>query len=231
MTSASILLIGLLLGLKHALDSDHVIAVSTIAVEQRSILRSLAIGVWWGIGHTLTLLVAGFLVLALRIRIPDRLGLSLELVVGFVLVALGANLLWKVCREHLHVHVHQHGKRRHVHFHRHAEGPRHEHSHSLAISWRPLLTGVAHGLAGSAVLTLLVLGTVPDWRLGLLYIGFFGIGSIGGMALVSLALGMVFTAAAERLPYLDRGLQASLGMLSTAFGLWMVVGISRQLIG
>lgn len=229
MASSSIFLVGFLLGLKHSLDSDHLIAVSTIAVERRSIRRSIAVGAWWGMGHTVTLILAGLLVLALRIRIPDQVDLSLELVVGLVLVGLGVNLLWKLRRERLHAHVHTHAGRGHVHFHRHVMDPRHQHPHGAAIGWRPMLTGVAHGLAGSAALTLLVLGAVSDPWLGLLYIGIFGLGSTGGMALVSLVLGTVFAAAADRLPLFDRSLRASLGALSMAFGLWMVVDLGWKL--
>lgn len=230
MDSASVLFFGFLLGLKHALDSDHVIAVSTIAVEQRSILRSIAVGVWWGVGHMTTLVVCGFLVLALRLRIPGEVGIFLELVVGLVLVGLGVDLLRKARHERLHAHFHSHGERAHVHFHRHATNPGHEHPHDGAIGWRPMLTGVAHGLAGSAAITLLVLGTISDVQLGLLYIGIFGLGTIGGMILVSLALGTVFASAKDRLPWLDHGLRVSLGSLSTAFGAWMVLDLGRQLI-
>src|SRR3989442_10431915 len=121
MTALSTLLLGFLLGLKHALDSDHVIAVSTIAAEERSLFRSAVIGAWWGLGHTTTLLAAGFAVLGLRITIPERVALSLEAVVGLVLVALGLNLLWRLRRESLHAHRHEHEGRRHAHFHRHRE--------------------------------------------------------------------------------------------------------------
>jgi hypothetical protein len=160
-TILSPLALGLVLGLKHALDADHLAAVSTMATERRSLFASSLIGALWGLGHTLALVVAGVLVLVFHLQIGEPVGKALELCVGFMLIALGVNSLRKLARG--------------------GEGP----MHAPRLGARPLLVGMVHGLAGSAALTLLVFAAIPSPALGLLYIAIFGIGSIGGMVIMS----------------------------------------------
>jgi len=225
MTPLATLGLGLLLGLKHAFDSDHLIAVSTIVTRERSPWRSLWIGLFWGIGHTFTLLVVGLLVLGLKTEISPRLGLSLEFLVGFVLIGLGLATLYDCWRKRIHVHSHVHADASHTHFHTHAQSPAHQHAHSVRLGLKPLLLGMLHGLAGSAALMLLVLAAIPSPALGLIYVAIFGCGSIISMGLISLLMGLFFSLATDRLSDLEHGVRLAIGTLSTVFGIWMVVEI------
>jgi sulfite exporter TauE/SafE len=225
MTPLATLTLGLLLGLKHAFDSDHLIAVSTIVSRVRSPWRSLWIGLFWGVGHTATLLAVGVLVLGMKTQISEPISLSLECLVGIVLVGLGLATLYDCRRKRLHAHVHTHDGAVHMHFHTHADTAAHQHPHPLRVGCKPLLIGMVHGLAGSAALMLLVLTTIPSPVLGLFYIGIFGLGSVIGMGVISLLMGVFFSLATDRLQHFDRGLRMAVGALSTAFGAWMVVEI------
>lgn len=178
--------LGFVLGLKHALDADHVVAVSTIVSQTKSLKKSLLAGAIWGVGHTITLLLVGLVILIFKLTIPDKLALSFELIVGVVLVVLGVDVLRKVIKEKVHLHEHQHGSSVHTHLHPHKESWSHDHTH------RSFVVGMIHGLAGSATLMLLVLTTVRSVFQGLLYILIFGIGSIIGMLIVSGIIGFPF---------------------------------------
>lgn len=178
--------LGFVLGLKHALDADHVVAVSTIVSQTKSLKKSLLAGAIWGVGHTITLLLVGLVILIFKLTIPDKLALSFELIVGVVLVVLGVDVLRKVIKEKVHLHEHQHGSSVHTHLHPHKESWSHDHTH------RSFVVGMIHGLAGSATLMLLVLTTVRSVFQGLFYILIFGIGSIIGMLIVSGIIGFPF---------------------------------------
>jgi hypothetical protein len=225
MTPLTILALGLLLGLKHAFDSDHLIAVSTIVSRERSPWRSLWIGMFWGIGHTVTLLAVGVLVLGMKTQVPPPIGLSLECFVGIVLLGLGVSTLYDCWKKRLHAHLHVHEGSAHSHFHVHAATPAHQHTHLIRVGMKPLLLGMVHGLAGSAALMLLVLTTIPSPALGLFYIGIFGCGSVVGMGLISLLMGIFFSLATDRLHGLNQGMRVAVGALSTVFGAWMIVEI------
>ncbi|MGH7965114.1 MAG: urease accessory protein UreH [Candidatus Binatia bacterium] len=225
MTLLATLGLGFVLGLKHAFDSDHLIAVSTIVTRERSAWRSLWIGLSWGVGHTLTLLLVGLIVLSLKIHIPPSVELSLECLVGVVLIGLGLGTLYDYWRKKVHTHRHTHDDAVHLHFHAHADTIDHQHTHVPPFGLKPLLLGMVHGLAGSAALMLVVLATIPSPALGLGYIAIFGGGSILGMGLVSLLLGLCFSFAADRLHELNQGLRLTVGALSTAFGAWIVIDI------
>jgi ABC-type nickel/cobalt efflux system permease component RcnA len=218
--------LGFVLGLKHALDPDHVVAVSTIVSEHRSLTRSSLMGAVWGVGHTISLLVVGLLVIGLRLTIPDRVAMSLEFAVAMMLIILGANLLHKSFRLEIHTHAHAHASdsvhQPHAHLHVHAPGGHHhEGDHLLKQAKRPLLVGLVHGLAGSAALMLLVLTTIPSPLLGLAYIGVFGIGSIIGMLIMSSMIGLPFVWTARRFSRVNQGIKVTAGLFSTAFGLFL----------
>lgn len=225
MTLLATLGLGLLLGLKHAFDSDHLVTVSTLVARERSAWRSLWVGLFWGVGHTLTLLVVGLVVLGLKKQIPPPLGLSLECLVGLVLFTLGLTTLYDCWRKRLHVHSHVHDEAVHAHFHVHADSPAHQHSHPVRLGLKPMMIGMVHGLAGSAALMLLVLTAISSPALGLVYIAVFGCGSIMGMGLVTLLMGMFFSLATGRLDNLNQGVRLAVGTLSTVFGAWMVIEI------
>lgn len=177
---------GFVLGLKHALDADHVVAVSTIVSQTRTVKKSVFAGVMWGIGHTLALLAAGLLVLTLKLKIPDRLALGFEFLVGVVLVILGLDLFRKLFRGQIHIHKHEHDGLQHSHLHSHEQIATHDHTH------RSLIVGLFHGLAGSAAVMLFALATVNSTIQGIFFIIIFGFGSILGMMGVSLFIGLPF---------------------------------------
>jgi sulfite exporter TauE/SafE len=224
----SLLAFGFVLGLKHSVDADHLAAVSTMAGERRSLLSSSLIGALWGVGHTISLMVAGIVVIVLHFQISETVKQSLEFCVGLMLVALGVNALRKLARGgHLHIHVHEHGGYLHAHPHVHdgvqKEEP-HTH-HGLSFGARPFLIGLVHGLAGSAALMLLVLTTVSSPFVGLLYIGIFGAGSIGGMMIMSTLFALPARFTAARFTRANFALRCLAGIFSLSFGLLMIYEI------
>ena len=212
------LLLGLLLGVKHALDADHVVAVTTIVSRSGSILRSVLVGLTWGIGHSLALLAVGFGVLVLKLTIPDRLALSAEFAVGVLLVILGVPLLWRLIMKRPHIHLHQHGVKRHFHPHSHSDTPDHYHSHLR----RPLLVGMLHGLAGSGVITVLVLNTMPSVVQGLLFLLLFGVGSTLSMLVLSGLIGIPFKLTPRLSLRFNLWVQGVAGLISIVLGLFMM---------
>ena len=231
MSVGAILLLGLLLGMRHALDADHLAAVATLVTRSRSVGHTVLQGVAWGAGHTLTLLLFGGAVLVLGLVLPEPAAAALELAVGVMLVALGAELLYRLWRRRVHFHAHRHADGA-AHFHAHAheqdlphDPDRHEHSHGFPL--RALLVGMVHGMAGSAALILLSLEALrtPAW--GLVYIAVFGIGSIAGMAALSVVIAIPMRLTSRRLALgrLDRahgGLSALVGLATVLLGCYVV---------
>lgn len=249
MTSGlAILTIGFFLGMRHATDPDHVIAVSTIVSRERSIAKAGFIGILWGCGHTLTIVAVGAAIILFGLAIPARAGLTMEFSVGLMLILLGVlNLTgamkWiseKFSTAHPrvtgeHAHVHEHGSRVHFHWHSHAPAAEH-HADSLAApsslrgpferlglfhSLRPLLVGIVHGLAGSAAVALLVLSTIADPKWAVLYLLIFGIGTIAGMMLITAAIALPFSFADSRFAWLNRSFVIGSGLVSLSFGLFV----------
>jgi ABC-type nickel/cobalt efflux system permease component RcnA len=229
LSAFALLGLGLVFGLKHATEADHIVAVSTIVSEQRSLLRSATVGALWGVGHTISLIVVGIIVLALRVAVPERVAHWLEFGVALMIIGLGTSALLRVRKGrrrdvHLHQHKHDGVSHAHLHFHEHETehtGKISAHSHGVSrIGFKPLLIGAMHGLAGSAALTMLVLTQIDSTALGLLYLAVFGIGSILGMLLMSGLIGLPFALSARKFNGVHYGLQAVAGALSLAFGLW-----------
>ena len=223
-TLIGLLGLGLILGLRHALDPDHIAAVSTIVSESRSVRRSSLIGTCWGLGHTMSLLVAGVLVIALKIQISDRLALWMEFAVALMLILLGLKAMLKPLRGwRIHVHQHAHGgsSHSHVHLHRPSEEHAHQHRHLIRSGARPFLVGMVHGMAGSAALMILVLATIPSALAGLIYIAVFGLGSVGGMLIMSSLISLPFILTRQRFNVLSQGLQVAVGLFSLGFGLFL----------
>ncbi len=226
------LALGIILGLRHALDPDHVVAVSTIVSEYRNPLRSFWVGISWGLGHTTTLFVIGIVIIALRLTIPDRLALFLEFAVGIMLVALGAQVVYNFQKKKIHQHAHGHEEDAHIHFHSHAENPAHspEHHDSRGVGKpffrkKSFFIGTVHGLAGSAALTLLVLTYIESPLAGLTYIALFGLGSVLSMGIVTIFISFPFVFSAGRMPNLNRYIQLGVGVLSILFGGFMMYQI------
>jgi ABC-type nickel/cobalt efflux system permease component RcnA len=211
--------LGFLLGLKHALDADHVVAVSTIVSRHRKLSKASLVGALWGLGHTTTLFGVGVAVLAFRLTIPERVALVFELLVGVVLIGLGLSVLWDLRRRRIHAHVHRHDGHEHWHVHSHEGSEGHEHPHGERLGLRPLLVGMVHGLAGSAALMLLVLSTVDSLWVGALYILVFGVGSIVGMLVVSTVISLPIVLMARW----QQGISAIAGLASVALGAMLLV--------
>ncbi|SLM48814.1 putative Nickel/cobalt efflux system RcnA [Nitrospira japonica] len=186
----TILGFGFVLGLRHALDADHIAAVSTVLATRPSWRASGLIGFSWGLGHTLVLLLVGTVALALQISIPESVANAAEFAVGLMLIALGGVLALRVFRERWHSHSHDHEGRRHDHVHSHAATSGHGHAHWWSDSVKPLCIGMAHGLAGSAAILIVVVTASRTFLEGLAYIALFGLGSIIGMMLIGLVLSL-----------------------------------------
>ena len=224
-TLIGLLGLGLILGLRHALDPDHIAAVSTIVSESRSVRRSSLIGTFWGLGHTMSLLIAGVLVIALKVQISDRAALWVEFAVALMLIFLGLKATLRSLRGwKLHRHRHRHDGSTHSHLHLHREGDEqaHRHRHLIRSGARPFLVGMVHGMAGSAALTLLVLATIPSAVAGLIYVAVFGLGSVGGMLIMTSLISLPFVLTRKRFNVLSEGLQVAVGLFSLSFGLFLV---------
>lgn len=230
----STLALGFVLGLRHALDADHLAAVSTFVSEEKSLLRSSLIGVSWGMGHTAALLVFGLLVATFRLALTPRFSQVLEFLVGCMLVILGLNVLVKLARRSaLHVHAHQHDGLEHKHLHLHVAEPAHQHQHrTLRLGGRPFVVGVVHGLAGTAALMMLVVGALPSVLLAAAYILIFGVGSIGGMTVMSVLMSVPLALAARRLQIVERLIRLVAGLFSLGFGGYLTweVGLIQALV-
>jgi ABC-type nickel/cobalt efflux system permease component RcnA len=246
LTFVSIIVLGFFLGMRHATDADHVIAVTTIVSRQRSIKSAVVIGALWGLGHTLTILLVGSAIVLFGWVVPKRVGLTMELSVGLMLILLGVLnlsgiLRWLTqtftpskSREHNHIHVHGD----YIHSHSHSHAPeRHGHAETATpVNWldrtfgrlglyqllRPLAVGIVHGLAGSAAVALLVLTTIGVPRWAVIYLLVFGLGTIAGMILITGAIAVPFAASAPRFQRLNHGLSVASGVISLVFGLFIV---------
>jgi ABC-type nickel/cobalt efflux system permease component RcnA len=248
-TLLSIIALGFFLGMRHATDPDHVIAVTTIVSRQQSIRHAALIGILWGAGHTITILAVGSAIILFGIVIPPRLGLSMELSVGLMLILLGILNLSGIMRwitERLtpqeaenHTHLignsafrHSHGSTSEKRDHAAADQP----LRKIRERWmdhtfgrmgiyqvvRPLAVGLVHGLAGSAAVALLVLTTIRVPSLAVLYLLVFGIGTIAGMMLITTAIAVPFKYSKKRFARVNRSLGVVSGVISVAFGVFIV---------
>lgn len=230
--------LGFVLGLRHALDADHLAAVSTFVSEEKSLLRASMIGVSWGMGHTAALLVFGLALAAFRLVLTPQISQFLEFVVGCMLIALGVNVLFKLLRgSALHAHVHEHDGVEHKHLHVHVAEKKHEHHHqhqhrTFRLGGRPFMVGVVHGLAGTAALMMLVVGAIPSLVLAAAYILIFGVGSIGGMVLMSVLMSVPLALAVHRLRVVERVIRLAAGLFSLGFGGYLTweVGFLQSLV-
>lgn len=231
----AVLGIGLVFGLRHATEVDHVVAVSTIVSQHKNVFHSALVGALWGAGHTASLLVVAAVVLMLRVAIPERVSSWLELGVAVMIICLGISALRRALRKNAEVHLHQHShdglSHTHVHFHenetRHVPASQTHHSHAVSrIGWKPVFIGMMHGLAGSGALTLLVLTQISSPWIGFLYVATFGFGSIVGMLLMSGLIGLPFALTSRNLTHVHQGIQTLAAVLSIWFGIWYAYQVS-----
>ena len=237
--------LGIILGLRHSLDPDHVVAVSTIVTEYRNPFRSFWVGISWGLGHTVTILLIGIVIIGIRLAIPDavipdRMALVLEFFVGVMLVGLGAQVVYKIKRDRVHQHVHGHGQDAHAHFHSHAQAPAEEKQHhEFRVVGRPFfrkksfVIGAIQGVAGSAALTLLVLAAIDSAFAQSIYILLFGLGSILSMGIMTIVISFPFVFSANKIPRLNQYVQLGVGFLSVVFGtaLMYEIGFVDGMVG
>lgn len=222
---SEILILGFLIGMRHALEADHIAAVASLATRTHSIRQAVFQGTIWGLGHTITLFLVCSAVLLLETAVPGDLAQGLEMAVGVMLILLGTDVVLRMLRKRVHFHIHQHFDGT-VHFHAHShtgdsEPAHHEHEHSRHFPTRALCVGLMHGLAGSAALIIITLGTVASTVTGLIYVALFGIGSIGGMAILSLAISVPLRGA-RHFTWLHNGTQATVGLATMAIGTTLV---------
>ncbi len=228
--------------MRHATDPDHVVAVATIVSRQRNLGRAALIGAFWGLGHTLTIFVVGAGIILFNLVIPARMGLSMELSVGIMLIILGFINVSSFMRavpsgDHeltsedalVHAHEHRHGDLVHSHVHSHAHEPvigmdRLFGKSNLYQHLRPLAIGIVHGLAGSAAVALLVLATIRNAHWAIAYLLVFGIGTIAGMMVITMSLASTLKVVGKS-PHIARRLGFASGLLSLAFGMFVVYQI------
>jgi hypothetical protein len=224
----AILGLGFLLGMQHALEADHIAAVSSLAARRSEVTDIVKHGLTWGLGHTVTLFVFAGAAIVLGHAIPETWSQPLETAVGITLVGLGAHVLWRLARDRVHFHSHTHGDgTMHFHAHSHADerGPhaRASHDHVHGFRWRTLLVGLMHGMAGSAALLVLTVSQAPNVAIGLGYVALFGIGSMIGMGALSTVIAVPIAISARWLTFANRGLQAAVGLVTIAIGLHTIV--------
>ena len=237
---------GFLLGMRHATDADHVIAVTTILNRTRRFVDTTIIGALWGLGHTITVVIVGVAIIVFNVVIPPPVGLAMEFAVALMLIGLGILNLTGGLRSiterltppapmqgHPHEHVHAHGGEEaehahgHAHLHGHGRNPRLDLVETFG--WyqliRPVAVGLIHGLAGSAAVALLVLATIDDTGSALAYLVIFCVGVAAGMAVLTTIIGLPFWAARARSAQINRWLTIGSGVLSLAFGLYLAYQI------
>lgn len=248
----SIIALGFFLGMRHATDPDHVIAVTTIVARHSTIKGASLIGALWGVGHTLTIIAVGGSIVLLGWVIPARIGLSMEFSVALMLILLGIMnltgfLQWINGRfSSVHgdqvepqSHLHIYGDYIHLHRRRHDPESRDRDTKDTPLTWferhfgrigpyqfvRPLVVGIVHGLAGSAAVALLVLATIRDPHWAAVYLLVFGIGTIAGMMVITAAIGLPVLCAGKVSAPIGRGLRVSSGLISLGFGLFLAYQI------
>jgi cytochrome c biogenesis protein CcdA len=223
-----ILGLGFLLGMQHALEADHIAAVSSIAARRTHVVDIVKHGLTWGLGHTLTLFAFAGAAIVLGRAIPENMARPIECAVGIMLVGLGAHVLWRLWRDRVHFHGHGHGDGR-VHFHAHshagetASHVRTVHAHEHGFRWRTLLVGLMHGMAGSAALLVLTVSQAATPAAGLGYVALFGIGSMIGMGALSTLIAVPLAISARWLTSANRVLQGAVGIVTIAIGITAIV--------
>ena len=223
-----ILGLGFLLGMQHALEADHIAAVSSIAARRSHLGDIVRHGLTWGLGHTPTLFAFAGAAILLGHAIPESVARPMETAVGVMLVGLGVHVLWRLWRDRVHFHRHGHGDGT-VHYHAHSHAgeaaphARAAHAHQHGFRWRTLLVGLMHGMAGSAALLVLAVSQASSPAVGLGYVALFGVGSMIGMGALSMVIAVPLVVSARWLTSANRGLQGVVGLVTMAIGVMTIV--------
>lgn len=227
----TILGLSFLLGIRHATDADHVVAVTTIVARQKKgIFSSALVGILWGIGHSITVTLVGIPIIMSVFVLPPRLGLFLEFIVGLMLIILGILNLFGIASKitkkftPLTIHKHPHSDSATKHSHLHLSSELKDSFHHLGIfqTIRPIIVGFVHGLAGSTAIALLILSTIRNTNLAVFYLLIFHIGVISGMMIITMGIGASITLARKKGADLNHHLVPLSGILSLIFGLYVV---------
>lgn len=226
----TVLVLGLLVGMRHALEADHIAAVSSLASRSASLGERIKVAAVWGGGHALSLMILGGVLVALGTALPERVARGFEIAAGFMLIALGIDVLRRLRQRHVHFHVHQHADgARHLHAHAHQPeighdaAAAHHHQHVRGLLPRALAVGGMHGLAGSGALVVLSMQMVGSGARAVAYVLCFAIGSIVGMMALSLALALPFALRPRLLERVAGRLEVVLGVATISIGCWMAV--------
>jgi cytochrome c biogenesis protein CcdA len=225
----AVLLLGFLLGVRHALEVDHLTTVATLATRGGRLWDTVRIAASWGAGHAASLLAIGCLLVAFGAALPEPLARAFEAIVGLVLITLGFDVLRQVRRQRLHFHVHAHEDgEEHLHLHgheseRHPDPRHHEHPHSRGLLLRSLAVGTFHGLAGSGALVLLSLEEAGSASRALAYLATFALGSLLGMVAISITFALPFRFSPRWLERSAGAFQAVLGAVSVVLGSWITI--------
>jgi high-affinity nickel permease len=223
-----VLILGFVLGMQHALEADHIAAVSSIAARRTQVGDIVKHGLTWGLGHSLTLFAVAVAAILLGRAIPEHFARPLETAVGIMLLGLGAHVLWRLWRDRVHFHQHRHDDGTvHIHAHSHAGETvahvRAGHAHAHGFRWRTLLVGLMHGMAGSAALLVLAVSQAASPAVGLGYVALFGIGSMVGMGTLSIVIAVPLVASARWLTWANSSLQAGVGIVTMTIGVMTIV--------
>jgi sulfite exporter TauE/SafE len=217
--SSVLLLTAFMLGLAHAFDADHLVAVTTFVSKHPTSKKGFGFGARWGIGHSLSVFLAGAFVLTLKLVIPPSFGNLMELAAAATLIILGIWVAKDLAANKVHIHRHLHGGRSHLHLHSHKVTKGHEHDHA------PMFVGVIHGLAGTAVvLALGPLAFVASVPFGLLYLLIFSIGTILAMMAWGFSLGHCFGSISKRSENVYHALKGFVCVLSIIIGIFILIG-------
>jgi ABC-type nickel/cobalt efflux system permease component RcnA len=227
------LALALVLGLRHALEPDHVAAVSTFSSHERNPMHSSLLGAYWGVGHTVALLVFGMAIAVFRLALTPLIVRDLDFIVGLMLIALGINVFLKLNQGGLtvHVHTHEHDGQRHSHLHIHAGSSEHAHEHRLLrVAGKPFMVGIVHGLAGTGAVMLMIVTVIPSLLIATGFLLVFGVGVIGSMMAMSLLMSIPGAFTVKRTMGIERAVRVASGLFSLGFGLYLAGSVGLEVV-
>lgn len=223
--------LAVLIGMGHALEADHVAAVSAMAVGETRRSKIVRTGAVWGLGHAITLMIFAGAALVLGFSFKAELVGWLEFLVGLMLMGLGGHILYRLVRDRVHFHMHRHARGQ-AHFHAHShkgcavaahDATSHDHGHE-PFPFKSLFVGMMHGMAGSAALLILTASSAPTPFMGLMYLVLFGLGSVMGMAALSAVIAVPIALSAQVLTWANRTIHLGTGLATFALGAYTVYG-------